>query len=181
MRWRSLTIIVLLISSCGIPLDNEPNTLERPPDVPSHIEIPGNQELEAVTLYLVRDDRISSITRDLATPPDAELVVDSLLDGTTPPEERANLRTSIPPGTESLKIDVTDGVATVDLSTRFTRVGGDEEILAVAQIVLSLCELEDVDSVLFLISGIPTAVPVSDGALTDRPVGAKDYRPLISA
>lgn len=169
------------MTACGIPLDDEPIVLEPPPDVPGDFGIPGNEELEAVTLFLVRDDRIHSITRDLAMPPTAESVVSSLLSGTTAPEERANLRTSIPPETDLLDITVVGGVATIDLSRQFTQVGGDEEILAVGQVVLTMCELGAIDSVLFIIGGFPTAVPVADGALTDRPVGVDDYRPLLSS
>lgn len=179
MRRITLVLILLLAGGCGVPLDSEPIILDPLPELPGDIGIIDDRALEAVTLYLVRNDRITAITRDLVAPPTAESVVESLLAGTTGPEERANLRTSIPPGSEVSEIEVRGGVATIDLTRQFTQVGGDEEVLAVAQIVFSLAGLPEIDSVQFLISGIPTAVPIASGVLTDRPVDSEDYRSLL--
>lgn len=172
-------MILLLACGCGVPLDSEPIILGPLPELPGGLGTIDDRELEAVTLYLVRNDRITAITRDLVAPPTAESVIESLLAGTTGPEERANLRSSIPPGTEASELEVQSGVATIDLTRQFTQIGGDEEILAVAQIVFSLAGLPDIDSVQFLISGVPTAVPIASGVLTDRPVDSEDYRALL--
>lgn len=181
MRRRLIPIIGLLICGCGIPIDAEPQQIQLV-DLDSPVpEVEVEAELATVTLYLVESGRLSPVTRDLPVPisPDDQLV--TLVEGTTRPESRAGLRTSIPPGTEVLGVSVENGVATVDLSRGFANVGGEEEILAVAQVVLTLTSRPEIEAVSFSLEGVPTDVPLPDGALSENPVTGSDYSALISA
>jgi spore germination protein GerM len=71
-------------------------------------------------------------------------------------------------------------VLRIDLNRVFAAVGGEEEILAVAQIVLTATSIEGVDLVAFQLDGVPTDVPVASGALSVDPVGAADYSALVA-
>lgn len=172
--------LALLVVACGIPLDAEPEIVtvadDGTPDDPG----PAPDDLAAVTMYLVSDEALVRITRDLPDPAGLGEILESLLGGVTEPEERANLRSSIPGDTEVIGIERDGNVARIDLSREFAVVGGEEEILAVAQIVLTATSFDGIDLVALQLEGVPTAAPVANGALSIEPVGAADYASLIS-
>jgi CheY-like chemotaxis protein len=134
---------------------------------------------EGASMYLVRGERLIPVTRDLPGPPDLTAIVASLLDGPTDPEMRSQLRTAIPAGTRTLDVEVEGDIAYVDLSREFATVGGQEEILAIAQIVLTLTAVDGVEWVGFLLNGVATNVPLPDGALSEAPVAGRDYLELV--
>ncbi len=98
--------------------------------------------------------------------------------GPTPAEARAGIWSAIPPGTSVRATRIRNGVATVDLSSNLATIGGTDEILAVAQIVLGVTALPDVDAVIFLLDGAETSVPRSDGVLVSGPLDPDDYSEL---
>ena len=160
--------------------DAEPEMV--PADVDGAPEAPGPTpgDLAAVTMYLVSDETLVRVTRDLPDSADLETVLQSLLGGVTEPEERSNLRSSIPAGTEIIGIEREQNIARIDLSSEFAAVGGEEEILAVAQIVLTATSLDGIDFVALELGGVPTDAPVANGALSIEPVEAADYASLVS-
>ena len=177
---RLLPLLALVVAACGIPLDAEPETVTvdaaGSPDVPD--EFSG--DLAAVTIYLVSDEALVRVTRDLPEGANLQSILESLLGRVTLPEERSNLRSSISAGTELIGVDQEQNVAHIDLSSDFAVVGGEEEILAVAQIVLTATSVDGIDLVAFQLEGVPTDVPVSSGALSIEPVAAADYTALVS-
>lgn len=178
---RSLPAIMwIVVVACGIPLDAQPETFTVVVGDPPVVESPAPADLVAVPFYLVEEDGvIAAVTRDLPPPPGIASIVESLLDGTTEPEEGTGLRTSIPSGTRLLGVEREGSTAYLDLSRDFAAVGGEEELLAVAQIVLTVTELDGVEAVAFELEGVPTDVPLPNGALSDRPVAARQYRMLL--
>ncbi len=76
---------------------------------------------------------------------------------------------------------VEDGTATVDLTGPGEVGGGEESRLAVAQIVLTATTLDDVRAVRLTRAGEPLEAPLPTGELTDRPLTATDYAPLLVA
>ncbi len=174
-----LCLLGLVVVGCGIPAESSPEPLILEIDEPPEIREPSPEDQAAVSMYLVRDDRLIHVTRDLRSPSSIEEIVGSLLGGVTPPEERANLRTSIPRGTRLLSVAQEGSTVRVNLSREFASVGGEEEILAVAQIVLTVTSLEETQHVAFELEGIPTDVPVANGALSVEPVSAREYDELL--
>lgn len=177
---RLLTVLAVGIVACGIPIDAEPE--EVTVDVDGSPEAPGPTpgDLVAVTMYLVSDETLVRVTRDLPDAADLETILESLLAGVTEPEERSNLRSSIPAGTEMIDLELDQNVARIDLSNEFAAVGGEEETLAVAQIVLTATSVDGIDLVAFQLEGVPTDAPVANGALSIEPVEASDYASLVS-
>lgn len=171
----------MVVVGCGVPLDPAPELVEgdlgSPDPEIEELEVDG---LVAASLYLVDEEVIVPVTRNLPEPVDVITILASLLDGTTEPEDRRGLRTSIPAGTRILDVDNNGSTVRLDLSRDFAAVGGEEELLAVAQVVLSVTEFDDVDSVVFELEGVQTDVPLPDGALTDEPVTGSQYRELAT-
>ena len=176
---RCVLALALLVTACGIPVDASPETISVDLGDLGEIEEATGARLAAVSIYLVRDDRLVHVTRDLPSPAQLADVLESLVSGETDPEDRAGLRSSIPIGTELRGVTEEGGVARIDLSSDFAAVGGRQELLAVAQVVLTATGIEGVDAVVFELEGNPTDVPTPSGALADHPVTAEDYTTLL--
>lgn len=177
----ALIALWLAVVACGVPLDPVPEVVEGDVGAPD----PEVEELEAddrvaASLYLVDEGVIVPVTRNLPEPVNTITILESLLGGTTEPEERRGLRTSIPDGTQVLDLEQNDSTVRLDLSSDFAAVGGEEELLAVAQVVLSVTAVEGVEAVVFELEGVQTDVPLPNGALTDEPVSGSEYRGLSS-
>ena len=179
MRRSILLLALLVTAACGIPVDASPETISVDLGDLGEIEEATGARLAAVSIYLVRDDRLVHVTRDLPSPAQLSDVLESLVSGETDPEDRAGLRSSIPIGTELRGVTEEGGVARIDLSSDFAAVGGRQELLAVAQVVFTAAGIEGVDAVAFELEGTPTDVPTPSGALADHPVTAADYAVLF--
>ncbi len=172
----------IVLAGCGISPESEPTALEVESGQP--LEFPtdtgSDESIDAeVSIYLVRDEQLRLATRE-ADPGSAALAaLEALMAGPTEDEAETGLGSSIPSSTALVGLTITDRQALVDVSDEFTTVGGAAEILAVGQIVLTLTQSGEVDAVTFAVEGVATVVPTSQGALTDQPVGADDYRELI--
>lgn len=179
-RVGALFALAILVVACGIPLDSGPEVVQVEINPLADVEPQAQGELAAVSVFLVRNELLVEASRELPSPPSLTSIFGSLLDGVTEQEREENLRTSIPPGTEMISVTEDGSVLLVDLNSEFASVGGEEEILAVAQIVLTASRIEGVDLVTFHLEGVPTDVPVADGALSVNPVGFDDYSDLVS-
>lgn len=180
MREAILLLVAAIVCGCGIPLDAGPEKLDVVADQPPDTN--GNQgsSLTTASIFLVANEVLVPVRRPLAGPATVQTVVSAVLVGATVVEGRDGLRTAVPSGTRLLATRQVGSVAHLDLSRDFVAVGGEEEILAVAQIVLTATGLEDVSAVSFEIEGLPTGVPVSTGALSTEPVSADDYADFLA-
>ncbi len=174
-----LLAFVLVLSACGIPLDSEPRQVPLELPVPGGFEEAIGVELESVRIFLVRDDQLVGVTRNVRAPARLVDVIEALVAGPTDAEERSGLRTSIPAGTTMSDVRQQGPIAVIDLSADFAAVGGAQEILAVAQFVLTTTQVEGIESVSFELQGVRTDVPITDGALSVEPVTAADYADLV--
>lgn len=175
-----LVAAAVLVIACGVPLDSAPEMIEVDLGDAPELDLPVGDDVEAATFYLIEQGNLVPVTHELPAPVGPESVARFLVEGIDPTDEGAGLRTSIPTGTRVLAADRENGVVRVSLSRDFAVVGGEEELLAVAQVVLTLTDLEDVDAVTFELEGVATDVPLPNGALSDDPVGGDDYRSLIA-
>lgn len=173
-------VALVLVTGCGVPVESTPEEIVFDLDPPPEIDVPAPEDLASVSIYLVKNDQLVHATRDLATPTRPDLILASLFGGVTAPEQRADLRTSIPVGSEILEVVHDGSILRLNLSRDFAAVGGEEEIQAVAQIVLTATSIEGIELVAFELEGVPTDVPVADGALSVEPVGPEDYVELLA-
>lgn len=181
IRRTTIAAAALVLAACGIAVDESPEVISVDLGDPGGIAEATGPELEAVSIYLVRNDRLVHLTRDLPSPASLDDVLRSLVSGETEPEDRAGLRSSIPVGTLLLGIRLEGSVAHVNLSSDFAAVGGQQETLAVAQVVMTATRVVGVEAVVFELDGVRTDVPVSSGALATVPVTQDDYAALIEA
>lgn len=175
---RFTILLLLLLTACGIPIDSEPRALDIEIETDIVDSAVGARELPVVVeIHLVAGDRLMRVTREIADSTPLTLVR-SLLQGPVAAENALSIRSAIPPETDVLGITVSGGTATVDLSRDFTLVGGNEEILAVGQIVATVASLADIDGVILSIEGVPRPAPVAEGRLVDRPLMPSDFAEL---
>lgn len=174
-------LVTVLLVACGVTAESGPTAIDI--DVAPTMEVPPVSpppDGPAVALYLVADHGIVAVDRVVPSTGAPDDVLSSLVAGPTAADAALGFRSSIPSGTRLLATSLRRGTVTVDLSNEFAAVGGEEEILAVAQIVVTLTSQPGTDSVSFLLEGTPIAVPAPDGALTGEPVTFDDYAPLVS-
>lgn len=108
-----------------------------------------------------------------------ELVLDDLAAGPTDDERSAGRSTAIPPESELGVVDVVDGTASVRFEPA-TDVSAERLPAAIGQVALAVLSAPGVTSVLVVDpAGEPVAVPVPGGALTAQPVVAEDYLSLV--
>lgn len=169
-------LALIVVVGCGVPLQAEPEAIDPSllPEAPIEVQAPSEG---GGFIYLVSDDGLVAVGRGTTSEPSEAL--DQLLAGPTTDEERSGLRTAIPIDSSILDISVTEGQATVDLSAEFGNVGGQEEILAIGQLVLTLTAI-GIEQVMVNLEGLPVALPLPNGVLVADPVGVADYHSLIA-
>ncbi|NNC78715.1 MAG: hypothetical protein HKN94_01065 [Acidimicrobiales bacterium] len=97
-------------------------------------------------------ERLGTGGRTVASPADA---IDALLAGPNTVEAEIGMGTNIPAGTTFLGLDITDGVATIDLSGDFEQSGGTlGETFRAGQVVFTLTQFDEVELVKFRIDGV---------------------------
>ena len=181
-RWVGLVVAGVVCAACGVGPEDAPRPLpaqDVPPGVLSGStrspQPPGEREQR---LVFVRDAQLVPVRRPAlqVTP---QTVLADLLTGPLPVEREQGLTTALPSGVEPFAVTVQDAVASVDLGDRLADSGRDDPVTALAQVVLSLTALPEVDAVRFVQDGVPVEVPRGDGRLVDVPLGAQDYRALL--
>ena len=104
-------------------------------------------ETQSVAVYLLRDGKLSPVRRTVeSSPTPGRTALASLFEGPTSGERADGLETAIPQGTTLEGVEVTDGVATVNLGDELTDLG-DRGLRATAQIVATLTRFPTVQAV----------------------------------
>ena len=199
----TLVSVALLVSACGIPVDNEPVVISND-ELPTALQ-PGtsttttlpDQLTEEVTIFLVDpgdgEPTLRPVTRQVpVVESGAELeflVLEQLLIGPTSEEQLdLNLISFVVPASEEpimvLSLDrAIEGQLTVVLSEP-PDTEGENRSVAFAQMVFTLTEMEGIDTVRFLVrneDGVDEDIAVStdtdEGDVT-RPVSRDDYSSL---
>jgi hypothetical protein len=185
----ALVLATMIVAACGIPRDEEPiitpggvvmpavAPTEAPPAVgPAGPSVPKAD----IAVFLVQAEHLVRVVRR-ASRPDLAEALDELLAGPMEAELAAGIRTAISPQTELRSARLDGDTAVVDLSAAFVEVGGQEQILAVAQVVLTATAVPGVDRVRFLLEGQAVEIPRADGTLSSESLGAADYERLLTA
>lgn len=174
--------LLVLVAGCGIPSQPRPHAvptdqvpfglLAPPTTPPSPTTTPGLAV--RVEVFLVNNDRLSPVIRNITAPATPAQVLKSLVAGPTPQEAAAGLRSAL--GDQALPISVLPGPdAAVDLGAGFAQISNQDQILALAQVVYTLTALQGVSGVRFTLDHKPIEVPRADGTLTPGPLTRADY------
>jgi spore germination protein GerM len=163
-------VIALVAAACGLPEDSEPRAIPED-EVPPELDVEASTtslptgESSARLLYFVDssgvEPRLVPEERRINEGEGIEGVLRALF---VDPEIEQNV-TRIPTGVELLGTELDEnGTLTIDVSDEFGEsVGGNLE-LAVAQVVLTVTEFDEVERVTFEQNGEPTEVPTNEVA-----------------
>lgn len=122
----------------------------------------------SVRVYFLRGEQLATVERPGRTPDDA---LRALLAGPTVAETKRTFRSYVPKKTPVRSLQVQQGVATVDLGSRFASAGSKQTLLArLSQLVGTLTAVKGIASVQLLIDGkrvsgvfpgVPTGSPIT--------------------
>ena len=161
----ALVLVMLSATSCTL-LKKEVKTKENP------VKTPENTSKEVVLYYSNKD--ASGLFADKIVVPadkadDALFIAEELLKG----PQNEELINVIPEGTKVNSCVVSDGLCTLDLSREFiSKQGTANEQMAIYSVVNTLCALDSVDEVEFLIDG--ESVMIFGSYIFDEPFSADD-------
>lgn len=186
-RWLPVAAVVLAtaLSACGVPRSSQPAAID-PSSVPFGLLDPSAGTDQAppgtqpATLYLVKGAHLVPARRVLPAPVRADTLVRSVLQPLDTAETAAGLRSAVPAPTRLLSLDLIGTTATIDLSADFAQVSGDEQVLAVAELVLAATASDEVTAVQFQLEGRAVDVPSADGSLSEGPVTRAEYQSLVA-
>lgn len=173
--------VLALSLSCGIPEDRNPDVVPGGAIGPALGPIPGAAASapagEGVTVFFVRNGQLVPSGR-AGRRGDVNAALQSLLSGPSEQELTAGLRTAITGAADVRLLGVEGATAHVDLAGPFVAIAGQEQILAVAQVVLTATFVAGVTEVRFTLAGQPVDVPRGDGTLSPGPLTTLDYASL---
>lgn len=174
------TLTLLVVTGCGVPLDSRPETVGdnqipeglRPVDSATPTV---SERLESIDVWFVRDDRVVAVSHRAPGPVGPESAVDAVLEGPTEAEQGDKLRSAIPDAGAIIGVEAAGGVATVDLAATFADIPASDQVLALAQLVLTLTDLRGIGRVRFEVDDVQIAVPLPNGDTSEDSVSRDDF------
>ena len=178
-------LVVMMCGACGLRVDDQPI------DLPADERIDPDNAASAVApaigsdrIFLVGPEgpntpaQLRAIARDSGTTPQQRIA--SLLKGPTAEELQAQIHTAIPIGTTVNSALINQkGRLVIDLSDQILTLSGTTLMQAVAQIVFTAYETQDVRGVVINVDGQQHDFPSGNGVLQSRPLTAYDYPGLV--
>lgn len=179
----------ILVAACGAPTGSEARpiasvpydlTAPAPPDSSTSAPTPSR----GPQVFLLRDEVLraaSPVPSGADVRASAARALEALVDGPTDQDRTSGLSTALGPEVRLSLTDLVDGRATVEIRVGEQALGAGRLPLAVGQIVLTLTSVVGVEEVVLTADGARIAAPLPGGALTDRPLRARDYVELTRA
>lgn len=186
-RWAGVALVTtVLLAACGT--DSTPVTAgstPTPTPSPETSRPPKSHEEHQtvdVEVWFARGapGLFGTLRGTESTPAVGTAAMEELLVGPRGAETEAGVFTAIPEGTELLDLDISDGTATVDLSSEFEDGSGSSgENMRLAQVVYTLTQFPTVDDVVLEIEGERIEVFGSHGIVIDDPMKRSDFEDLL--
>jgi len=133
---------------------------------------PAAPRAAQVPVFFVQGEQLARVARPGAT---VQAAVRQLLSGPTRAERTRGFRTYVPSGTTVHKVDVANGLATIDLSNRFTSGAAATLAARLSQLVRTATGLQGTTRVRLLIDGNPVS-GVFPGIKTESPITFRDLQ-----
>lgn len=175
-----LLFVIGALAGCALDAESTPRVIAEDPERASSDGSDDEDRTSGIgRVYLQRSDAsgtsvLVAVQRDLTLDPNEALRV--LFDGPTGDEQRSGLRSAIPRDTELLSTRfIASGTVEIDVTSSIFDATGDDLVGAVAQIVLTLTDLEGIDRVSLTVDGDSTEWPRGDGTLTSRALTEYDF------
>lgn len=177
--WRAVAGMLataLAVSACSLQPESEPRNVPQEEQALIVSNVGGGSDAAGgARIYLVgpgESGLLRSAPRDART---ARNLIEVLLQGPNEDELAAQYSTAIPRTVELLSARLQNRVLQIDLSPEITELTGAGLIQALAQIVYTASEIEDVAAVEILVEGSPLAWPTGTGRSTTEPLRVFDY------
>ena len=185
----ALVLVVVTVTACGAPSGSPARTIGSVPYDLTATATPTSPvtrptPTRGAQVFLVRDDTLapaSAVTGGPDTRSSASTALERLVDGPTERDRATRLSTALGPELRLSLTGLSGGRATVDVRVGEQALGAGRLPLVVGQIVLTLTSVTGVEEVLLTAKGTHIAAPLPGGALTDRPLRARDYAELLTS
>jgi spore germination protein GerM len=190
VNWRTraawATGAVLAFTACGVAAQDRPRVADDDsvpfgllaPNAPTLVPPPAAVTAERVTLCFLAGDKLVQLEHPIDPPVSTEAVVAALRE--PPPSADETLRSVVGPTPLVVHVRTSGGVAQVDLTPAVTALGGNNQLLAVAQLVCTLTARPGIGQVSFTLNDSPIEVPRGDGSLTSGAVSRDDYAAFLT-
>lgn len=192
MRCRPLglpaLVLALMAGGCGIPNDRTAHNVEIGTFVEDverlslTAEVPEEPGAGApISVYMIDAAELRLVPVPRTAPYySLEQILKQLFSGPAASESAEGLRTAISARTRVREVNISNGLATIDVQSPLTDVSGYDNVLALAQIVLTAGQVRGVERVRLALDGIPLRdAPTQDGTSTSDPLTAKDYAKFL--
>ena len=171
----------LVLAGCGIGNDAGPRDVPQADriDLNASSDLVGGEATGTARIYLLApsgsgsNTTLQPVARNVPELPTN--VLDSLFSGPNTDEISKQYRTAIPSGTRLLNARPQGRTLRVDVSKELLQVSGDDLVDALAQIVFTAGELDQVDSVQMFVEGAPQQWPAGNGELQSTPLTVYDF------
>lgn len=172
-----LVALAALAVGCGVAPQDDATRVD-PANVPFGLLDGGTtttavDEGEATLIYLIADDRLVGVDRQVPDDATAGDLLGLVVAGPTDAERSLGITTAVPAGAVA-SADESRGVAQVDLTAAFGDVRSGEQLLALAQLVYTLTQRPGLGGVEFTLDGEPIDVTLADGTVVVGPLSRDD-------
>ncbi len=184
-RVLAALVAAAVLAGCAIQSDTSPR------DIPvadralsADLPAEGGEAAGSTRVFLVRetDDgtaRLKSVPRSVQPTPTA--VMQELLKGPNAQEDERGITSALPRGLVLLSARAGAGVMTVDFSAQLLDEPAPRLQLAIAEIVFTASELEEVREVRIRVNGTNRPWPDGQGELQTAPLTVYDYPGLVES
>jgi hypothetical protein len=184
--WLAAAVMVIT-AACGIPNSGGPTAIAKA-DVPFDLLSPVGPSTVTPTLppavtvseliFLVAPTQtLVPVSRNIQLPASLTEILDALLEGPTSAESQSGYQTFLTGREIRVSAKVVGGIATIDFSANPVQLVGNNQTLAIAQVVFTATQQPGVTGVVFQIAGQSTDVPTASGAEVPGPVDRTSYGP----
>jgi germination protein M len=184
-RLASLIVLVTLAASaCGSngavgegPISD---VVSNPPSS-GDASTPATGPQVSYQVWFTKGEKLWPVTRsEPETTAVGGAAIDALLAGPSATERALGIGTLVPADTSRLGLNISNGTATVDLSSEYQSGGGSLSMtMRLAQVVYTLTQFPTVQRVALRLDGEPVTVFSGEGIVLDRPQTRHDYEDLL--
>jgi spore germination protein GerM len=182
-RVLALVAMALMLAACGIKAEQSAHVIDRH-SVPSGLMSPASTTTEVlaptahVAVYLEGEQHLVIASRTVSAPATLGSALTELAQGVTSAESAQGLISPVSTATPISLTTVNGTTAVVNVASSFADLGGQDQIIAAAQIVYTLTLFPGVGQVTIRVRGRPAQVPTETGRLSPVPLTREDYANL---
>jgi hypothetical protein len=178
----ALVLAAMTTAGCGVPMDDLARRVP-PEQVPYNLldpnPLPNPQVISSGApslVYVVKGDRLRAVPTLVPVDTDPVRVFD-LLEAAV--AQVSDARTVVQLGDVVAAVLDAEGLLTVDVDPTLLQLPAREQVLAIAQVVLTMIEQPGVNGVLFTAQGQPVSVARTDGSIISGPARRADLADLV--